>query len=107
LRQFGRLDGLTPYLVTTNWASLFVAVVSLLLGFLGNAVSVVMLVAGLVFQINVARLIVTLSGGQIALFLLAQLIGITIIFMMLVVLFPGLMPEMTAALATASAGAAQ
>lgn len=107
LRQFGRLDALVPYLVVTNWANLVVAVVSTALFVLGDLAGIIALVVGLVLQVNVARLIMTLSLTQIVLFLVAQLVGLTVAFLALIFLFPGLMPELAGAITAASTMPAQ
>jgi hypothetical protein len=102
LRQLGRLDGLVPYLVVTNWANFFVALVASALFVFGDVAGMVALVAGLVLQVNVARLIMTLSIPQIVLFLVVQLVGLSVAFLLLVLTVPGLMPGLSAAIAAAS-----
>ncbi len=81
LRQFGRLDGLVPYLVADNWATFFITALSVVLLFLNVDAQLSILIIGgvvLVSEINIARLIVTLKPMQVAMFLIAQLVGILI-----------------------------
>jgi hypothetical protein len=80
LRQMKRLDGLLPYLVAQNWGSFFLSVALLLLIVLGLASDLTLLVLAIVeiiIQVNVSRLIVRLTGGQIALLIVAQLVGVS------------------------------
>lgn len=79
LRQFKRLDGFVPYLVADNWATFFVTAVSSLLtilGFSGDGAVLLVGILVLVIEINIARLVVGLKGWQIAMLLLAQLVGV-------------------------------
>lgn len=100
LRQLGRLDGLVPYLVADNWATFFITLISTVMAFAGisGELSIILLgILVIIVEINVARLIVTLSALQIAMFLIAQLVGVTIMLMVLGSIFPGLMPDISAA----------
>ncbi|HVW92781.1 MAG TPA: hypothetical protein VHB74_09240 [Devosia sp.] len=81
LRQIGRLEVLVPYLVADNWATFFITLGSTILTLLGIAGDAVVVVVGLLVllvEINIARLIMTLSPWQIAALLVAQLVGVTI-----------------------------
>lgn len=78
LRQMGRLDGFVPFLVADNWATFFTSILSLGLLLLGLPADVVIIAIGIVViivEINIARLIVTLPPLQIAMFIVAQLVG--------------------------------
>jgi hypothetical protein len=78
LRQMGRLDGFVPFLVADNWATLFTSILSMALLLFGGPAEVVIIAIGIVViivEINIARLIVTLAPLQIALFIVAQLVG--------------------------------
>jgi hypothetical protein len=91
LRQLKRLDGLVPYLVADNWATFFIAIGSSLLAVFGVSGDMALLVVGLVVivvEINIARLIVTLSPLQIGMFLIAQLVGVSIGLFVVSGLFP-------------------
>ncbi len=86
LRHFDRLDGLVPYLVADNWATFFITGLSIGLLFLDMGAQVSVLIIGgavLISEINIARLIVTLKPMQIAIFLIAQLVGILVGLMIL------------------------
>ncbi|MBU1176805.1 MAG: hypothetical protein KKH72_15485 [Alphaproteobacteria bacterium] len=92
LRQFGRMDGLVPYLVADNWATLFMTILSLALALLNIQSDILVLPLGiliLIVEINIARLIVTLSGWQIAAFLIAQFAAVVVGLMAFGTLFPG------------------
>lgn len=78
LRQMGRLDGFVPFLVADNWATFFTSILSLGLLLSGLPADVVIIAIGIVViivEINIARLIVTLPPLQIAMFIVAQLVG--------------------------------
>jgi hypothetical protein len=96
LRQLNRLDGFIPYVVADNWATFFVTVVSSLFGVFGLSGDVVLLVVGvlvLIIEVNIARLIVTLKPWQIVLFLVAQLVAVSVGLIVIGSLFP-LPPEL-------------
>ena len=81
LRQLKRMDGLVPYLVADNWATFFLTLISAALaaaGVSGDPVLIVLGIVVIVVEVNIARLIVTLSPLQIAMFLIAQLVGVCI-----------------------------
>jgi hypothetical protein len=81
LRQLKRLDGLVPYLVADNWASFFLALLSAVAAVLGLSAELaiyVFAIVVIVIEINISRLIVTLSPMQIAMFLVAQMVGVGI-----------------------------
>jgi hypothetical protein len=104
LRQLNRLDGLVPYLVADNWATFFITLASTLLALMGLAGDVTLIAIGIlviVVEINIARLIVTLSPLQIAMFLIAQLVGVSIGLLLIGVMFP-LSPADLEALASSS-----
>lgn len=75
LKWMKRQDAFIPYFVTDNWASFFTAIIAGALRLLGvgDTVGVVFfLVLLLIIEINIARLIMTLSTRQIVLFLVGQ-----------------------------------
>ena len=91
LRQLGREDGFIPFLVADNWATFFTSLLSLgLLPFGGpNMVLIFAIgIALIIVEVNIARLIVTLAPLQIALFIIAQLVGSAVGLMILVALMP-------------------
>ncbi len=91
LKQFGRLDGLVPYLVADNWATFFVTLISVVFGLLGLDGTFMLFATGvvvLVIEVNIARLIVTLSPWQIAGFLVAQLVGVAVGLLVLGLVLP-------------------
>jgi hypothetical protein len=99
LRQMKRLDGLRPYVVADNWASVYISLGQLLLsfvGFQGEFAFFALSILVIVVEINIARLIVTLSPLQIAMFMIAQLVGVSIALLVVGILFPS--PETLAAI---------
>lgn len=91
LRQINRLDGLVPYLVADNWATFFLTLVSAAIaaaGFDSDLVLVVLAIVVIVIEVNIARLIVTLSPLQIAMFLIAQIVGVSIGLALISLVFP-------------------
>ena len=91
LRQLKRLDGLVPYLVADNWATFYITLGSTLLalvGFSGDLTLIAIGILVIVVEINIARLIVTLSPLQIAMFLIAQLVGVSIGLLLIGIMFP-------------------
>jgi len=91
LNQFKRLDGLMPYLVADNWATFFITLLTIVLTFAGVGSDVTILMLGvlvLVVEINIARLIVTLTPMQIAAFLIAQLVAGFVGLIILGAIFP-------------------
>jgi len=78
LRQIGRLDGYIPYLVASNWAALFATILSVLVALTGLGAEPALLLVGIVVivvEVNIARLIVTLTPWQIVALLAVQAIG--------------------------------
>ena len=101
LRQLKRMDGFVPYLVADNWATFFLTLVSTALVAGGLASDFTLIVLGvivIIIEVNIARLIVTLSPIQIALFLVAQLVGVALGLLLVGFIFP-VPPEAVAALA--------
>jgi hypothetical protein len=100
LRQVGRMDGLVPYLVADNWATFFLMLISAAIAAAGVANDVTLIVLGIVvifIEVNIARLIVTLPPLQIAMFIIAQLVGASIGLVVIGVLMP--LPEVADAAA--------
>lgn len=99
LRQLKRLDGLVPYVVADNWATFFLTLISTALVAAGVANDFTLIVLGIVViivEVNIARLIVTLSPLQIAMFLIAQLVGVSIGLALIGFAFP-IPPELAQA----------
>lgn len=91
LRQLKRIDGLVPYLVADNWASFFITLISAAvtaLGFDGDFALIVFAILVVIIEVNIARLVVTLSPLQIAMFIVAQLVGVLIGLAFIGMLFP-------------------
>jgi hypothetical protein len=91
LRQLKRMDGLVPYIVADNWATFFLTLISTALVAAGLASDFTLIVLGIIviiIEVNIARLIVTLSPIQIAMFLIAQLVGVSIGLLLVGFLFP-------------------
>jgi hypothetical protein len=104
LRQLKRLDGFVPYLVADNWTTLFLTLISTALVAAGITSDFSLVVIGVVvilIEVNIARFIVTLSPMQIAIFLIAQLVGVAVGLLLIGFLFP-LPPEVVATVAGTS-----
>lgn len=102
LRQLKRMDGLVPYLVADNWATFFLTLISgglAAAGVTGDLVLIVLAIVVIIVEVNIARLIVTLSPLQIAMFLIAQLVGVSIGLAIIGFAFP-LPPEVAAQLSS-------
>ena len=102
LRQLKRLDGFVPYLVADNWATFFMTLVSAAVAAAGAANDFTLVVLGIIviiIEVNIARLIVTLSPLQIAMFLVAQLVGVSIGLALIGLIMP-LPPDVVAQLAS-------
>ena len=91
LRQIKRMDGLVPYLVADNWATFFLTLISSAIAAAGadaDFVLVVLAIIVIIIEVNIARLIVTLSPLQIAMFLIAQIVGVLIGLALIGLVFP-------------------
>jgi hypothetical protein len=103
LRRIGRGDALVPFIVTINWSNAVLTVVLLATVLLGlSFLGFIVLIAGLIVSINVARLVMTLKPLQIVLLILAQAVGLLAALLLIVMLFPPT-PEQLAEAAAAVA----
>jgi len=97
LRQLGRPDGFVPFLVADNWATFFTSFLSMILLFTGGTSDIAFIVIGLVVlivEINIARRIVTLSGMQVAIFIIAQLVASSIgLLLLMLIMGPSALPS--------------
>jgi hypothetical protein len=99
LRQVGRMDGLVPHLIADNWATFFLTLITAALAAAGLTNDFTLVVLGIVviiIEVNIARLIITLPPLQIAMFLIAQLVGVSIGLVVIGFLFP-IAPDVTQA----------
>lgn len=107
LNQLKRLDGLIPYLVADNWSTFYVTLATTVLALFGLSGDIALVFVGIlviVIEINIARLIVTLSPLQIAMFLIAQLVGVSVGLILVGFLLP-LSPAELEAIAASTAPA--
>ena len=91
LRQIKRMDGFVPYIVAENWSSFFVTLGAgavALTGLTGDFMLFAIVILVIVLKVNIARLVVTLPPLQVAMFLVAQLVGGVIGLMFVGALFP-------------------
>jgi hypothetical protein len=91
LRQFGRADGLVPYIVTYNWMNFFLSLLTLtlmLLHLMNDFLMVSLSVLVLYIAINIGRLIVSLTGWQIVALLATQLAAAIFSLMIFIMFFP-------------------
>jgi hypothetical protein len=103
LRQLRRMDALLPYMVSYNWLNFFATLILGAIFAAGIGASIAILVIGvmaIVIEVNIARLIMTLSPLHIAFMIGAQIIGVLIGLLLLMLLFP-LPPDVAAELTTA------
>lgn len=103
LRQINRMDGLVPYLVSYNWLQFFGSLILAALLSAGvdtGALLLVIAVVVIVIEVNIGRIVMALTPLQIAMLLVAQLIGVGIAALLLTVIFP--VPPDVAAQLTAS-----
>lgn len=106
LRQIGRLDGLVPYLVADNWATFFITILTAILTLVGIGDQFGIIAIGIlviIVEINIARLIVTLPGLQVAMFIIAQLVGVTLALLLIGLVLPPMLPDVAAAAAAGTA----
>lgn len=105
LRQIKRMDALLPYLVADNWITFFV---TLIFGALlaagvggdaatGDAVTIILGIAVIVLEVNVGRIVMTLAPLQIAMLIIAELVGALLALGLILMLFP-LPPDVVAQL---------
>lgn len=91
LNQFGKFDGLVPYLVVSNWATFFFTGLFSALRFINLSAVLfllIMVVLLILSEINILRLIVKLKGIQIAMFIVAQFVGALTGLMLITSVFP-------------------
>jgi len=103
LRQLKRMDALLPYMVSYNWLNFFATLILGAIFAAGIGASIAILVIGImaiVIEVNIARLVMTLSPLHIAFMIGAQIIGVLIGLLLLMLLFP-LPPDVAAELTTA------
>jgi hypothetical protein len=100
LRQLKRLDGLLPYVIADNWGSFYVTLIYVAVtaaGVTGLPVMVIFAIAIITLEINNARIVLTLAPIQVAIFVVARLVGAALAFGVIALLFP-VPPEQVAAL---------
>jgi hypothetical protein len=96
LRQIKRLDAFVLYVVADNWVTFFITIASTVLTLIGIASDAVVVVVGLLVllvEINIARLIMTLNPWQIAVFLIAQLVGAGLAWLFVATVFLPVPPD--------------
>lgn len=78
LMQLKRLDAFVSYFTADNWASVYVTIASTVLNLVGVSdafLSLPIAVLVIVIAVNIGRLIVKLSPLQVAMFVIAQMVG--------------------------------
>jgi hypothetical protein len=98
LRLLKRQDGFVPYLVAGNWANFYASIAAVLLTLVGvspDATIIFFVLVLIVFEINTARLLMTLAPRQIILFLGGQVLIVGFIGLIAIGLFvpPGTLPS--------------
>ena len=93
LRQMGRQDGFVPYLVASNWVTLFsgtLLLISTLFGEIGIGILLAVVVLALLTFINIGRFIVTLKPIQIGLLFISQAVGVFLALGIVAILLPAM-----------------
>lgn len=78
LNQARRLDGFVPYLVVDNWASVYVTAAALVLNVMGASDELIGVPIGVlvvIVAVNIGRVILRLQPLQVAMFVIAQVVG--------------------------------
>ncbi len=91
LGQLKRIDGFVPYFTADNWASVYVTIASTVLSLMGVSdefLSVPIAVLVIVIAVNIGRLIVRLEPLQVAMFVVAQMVGAVFGTFVLSILLP-------------------
>lgn len=98
LWQLQRLDGFVPYLTADNWASVYVTIISTAVNLMGvsdEILSLPIAILVIVVAVNIGRLIVKLSPLQVAMMVIAQMVGAVVgtFALSLIVPMPGLLGQ--------------
>jgi hypothetical protein len=104
LRQIKRMDAFVPYVVVDNWITFFITLIfgalaaaGLGSAAMGDGVTLVLGIAVIVLDVNVARIVMTLTPLQIASLIIAELVGALIAVGIIILIFP-LPPDVVAQL---------
>jgi hypothetical protein len=103
LRQIKRMDAFVPYLVADNWMNFFVTLVIgaiFAAGVGGDGVTLIFAIIVIVIEVNIGRFVMTLAPLQIAMLIIAQVVGALIAIGIVLLIFP--LPPEAAAQLTAS-----
>lgn len=91
LNQARRLDGFVPYLVVDNWASVYITATALVLNLMGVSAELVGVPIGVlvvIVAVNIGRVILRLEPLQVAMFVVAQVVGYLIAGIVLSLFMP-------------------
>lgn len=91
LNQARRLDGFVPYMVVDNWASAYVTASALVLNLMGVSDDLIGFPIGVlvvIVAVNIGRVILRLEPLQIAMFVIAQVVGYLVAGMVLSLFMP-------------------
>ncbi len=91
LRQNKRMDALVPFLVGYNWANFFGTLIleALQAAGIGGGLPVIVIgIALILVEVNIARFVMNLAPLQIAALLVAQIVGICVASLLLLWMFP-------------------
>ncbi len=91
LNQAKRLDGFLPYLVVDNWASVYVTLAGLALNLMGVSDEIVGVPIGVlivIVAVNIGRVIIGLQPLQVAMFVVAQVVGYMVAGLVLATIMP-------------------
>lgn len=109
LRQLKRMDTLVPYLIADNWVTFFLTLIlaAIVAAGIGNdadsadGIAIVFGIILIVIEVNIGRLVMGLTPLQIAMLIIAQIVGLLIAVVIIYYLFPT-SPEEAARLSSLS-----
>lgn len=105
LRQMRRIDALVAYLLASNWVTFFVILINAALFAAGiggddatnSFLTIIFGVVLIVLEVNIARLVMALTPMQIAILIIAELVGALLAFGLTLMVLP-LPPDVAAQL---------
>lgn len=102
LRQIKRLGALVPYLIADNWADFFLTLVLgaiLAAGIGSDIVTIVFGIVLIIVEVNIGRIVMGLAPLQIAMLIVARIVGALIAVGIIFLTFP-VPPDVAAQLAS-------
>jgi hypothetical protein len=96
LSQMKRMDALVPYLIADNWVTFFLTLILAAFAAAGvggddataDGIMIVFAIILIIIEVNIGRLVMGLSPLQIAMLIVAQIVGLLIAVAVISTLFP-------------------